>query len=235
MTTVYIINDQKNSNLHKVTLEDLKFCAPDAKVDLVDQPKDPLDLLKNLQDLNLEDGDIVCFSGLAVRQTTWNALQIAQERQWNIMPGQIVDHRCVAIPQGTFYFRRAQESNNHPGIPYIMLIGDSAGAKNSWSNVQDFATEDIWHAYLPDTLTAYHWLSAAASLDRSWITPTWFPVVDLSIRDLDLIPTMYSTNHWSDWIAFYPANGNFKLENHAQVHPVWFDHSTKPLEHWTHV
>lgn len=77
-----------------------------------------------------------------------------------------------------------------------------------------------------------HWLSAAAALHTSWLAPDWFPVVDLSVRDLEISPVMYATNHWNDWIAFYPSNGAFKLENHAQLYPVWLDGSTKPLEFW---
>jgi len=49
---------------------------------------------------------------------------------------------------------------------------------------------------------------------------------------LELAPVMYASHMWHDWIAFYPANGNFKLENHAQLHPVWLAGSTKPLEYW---
>lgn len=235
MTTVYIIADQENPDLDKITLGDLKFHHPDVKTMLLDQSEDPQELLENLQDINLSSGDIICFAGLALRHTTWNMLELAQERHWNIMPGQAVDHRSLPISPGTFYRRRTQENNNHHGIPYVMLIGNPSKAKRSWQNIQIFTPKEIWSSYLPETLTIYHWLSAAATLDQSWITPTWFSLVDLSIRDLDLVPTMYATNHWSDWIAFYPANGNFKLENHAQLNPVWFDHSTKPLEYWNHV
>lgn len=235
MTTVYIIADLENIELDRVTLGDLKICLPDAKSMLIEQAEDPLDLLDDLQDLDLKDGDVVCFAGIALRGQTWNVLEIAQERKWNMMPGQMVDHRSLPIPPGTFYSRRAQESNGHTGIPYVMLIGDAEKAKFSWQTIQNFSPEKIWMDYMPERLTAYHWLSAAASIDPSWVTPTWFTVVDLSIRDLDIVPTMYATNHWSDWIAFYPANGNFKLENHAQLNPVWFDRSTKPLEYWKHV
>lgn len=235
MTTVYVIADLENADLDRVTVGDLKISYPDATPILIEQAKDPLDLLDDLQDLDLKLGDVVCFAGIALRQQTWNILKIAQDQKWNIMPGQIVDHRSLPIPPGTFYFRRAQESNNHQGIPYVMLIGDPDSAKLSWQGIQNFTPEEIWTNYMPEHLTAYHWLSAAAFANESWIAPSWFTVVDLSIRDLDIVPTMYATNHWSDWIAFYPANGNFKLENHAQLNPVWFDRSTKPLEYWKHV
>lgn len=235
MTTVYIIADQNNADLTCVTEGDLHLHDPNIKTIIIEQTNDPIDLLDALQLLDLKSRDIVCFAGIALRSQTWNVLKIAQEQQCNIMPGCAVDHRNVPIPFGTFYSRRAQESNGHLGIPYIMLIGDPVQAKLSWQIVSSFIPEELWSMYLPDNLTAQHWLSAAAAINPSWLTPSWFPIVDLSRRDLDVVSTMYSTNSWSDWIAFYPANGNFKLENHAQLNPVWFDYSTKPLEYWKHV
>jgi hypothetical protein len=113
-----------------------------------------------------------------------------------------------------------------------MLIGNAEAAKQSWENLLVLDHADVWSLYQPETLTVQHWLSAAAALHPSWLAPSWFPLVDLSIQDLELMPVMYATNHWSDWIAFYPADGKFKLENHAQNYPVWLDGSAKPLEYW---
>jgi hypothetical protein len=65
-----------------------------------------------------------------------------------------------------------------------------------------------------------------------WQAPNWFKIVDMSVRNLELAPIMYAHHMWHDWIAFYPANGNFKLENHSQIYPVWLAESEKPLEYW---
>lgn len=192
----------------------------------------PRDLLENLIAAPIRDGDVVCFAGLALRTVVWELLAIAKQRQINLMPGCMTDHRGQRIPDGKFFARKPQEVNQHPGIPYVMLIGDAAGAKQSWSTLLALPERDVWSLYQPEDFSSHHWLSAAAVLHSSWLTPDWFPVVDLTVQDLELMPVMYATNHWSDWISFYPAGGNLKLENHVQTYPVWFDHSTKPLEYW---
>lgn len=230
--TIYIINDSDDDNLALVTERDLEIQDIKMTISRIDLPGEPKDQIKRLVNLNLSDGDIICFAGSVLRILIWDFLDTANRSKHNIMPGKLVDHRSFPIPNGMFFSRKPQEENDYPGIPYVMLIGDAEGAKESWSII-DFLDEDqVWNRYKPETLTLKHWLSAAASLHASWQTPDWFPIVDLSIRDLEISPVMYSTNHWSDWISFYPAKGNFKLENHVQLLPVWLDRSTKPLEYW---
>lgn len=230
--TIYIINNRENPDLTKVTKKDLDIQDIKIETSSLDLPEDPLSQLKYLADLDVSDGDIICFAGIALRTLTWDFHDIANRTKYNMMPGKIVDHRSFPIDDGMFFSRKPQEENCYPGIPYVMLIGDSEGARQSWNMMGSLDENQVWHSYKPETLTLKHWLSAAAGLHRSWKTPDWFPVVDLSIRDLQIAPVMYATNHWSDWISFYPSNGIFKLENHAQILPVWLDNSTKPLEYW---
>lgn len=230
--TVYVIDNAKNSKLFDVTLKDLKFHDPHLGAERLPALDTPIEQLKQLQSLPLDAGDIICFAGLTLRRHTWLMRDIAVEKSWNIMPGKIVDHRGVFIEEGKILKRRPQELNKHAGTAYVMLIGDPLSAVEAWSSIQNFTLEKIWPAYLPEEPTLHHWLSAAAALFPGWQTPDWFPVVETSVRDLEIAPVMYATNHWTDWIAFYPANGNFKLENHSQLYPVWLDETDKPLEYW---
>ena len=230
--TVYVIDNKQQPNLAKVTVYDIKLHDPHLNPIIVNQEENPADQLKALAQLDLNNGDIICFSGLVLRPMTWAMIDHAVNLQKNLMPGQTVDHRLIKIEQGKFFRRRTQEQNEHTGIAYLMIIGDAAGAIESWNTVLELPPEEIWSKYLPETLSVQHWLSAAAELHSSWITPNWFKIVDMSIRDLELAPVMYASNRWEDWIAFYPANGNFKLENHSQLNPVWLDSSEKPLEYW---
>lgn len=230
--TIYIINDSENPDLATVTEKELDIQDIKIKTSKIDLAADPLLQINQLADLDLSDGDIICFAGVVLRTLVWNFSQIANETKSNLMPGQIVDHRSYPVADGMFFSRKPQEENGYPGVPYVILIGDSQGAKESWQAITLLDEDQVWGFYKPETLTIYHWLSAAAALHTSWKTPDWFPIVDLSIRDLEIAPVMYATNHWSDWISFYPSAGNFKLENHAQLLPVWLDRSTKPLEYW---
>lgn len=230
--TVYIIENKQQSKLTDVTTYDIKLQDPQIQPVILTEEETPRLQLKILSSLNLAAGDIVCFSGIALRSTTWNMINIAVDKKFNLMPGQLVDHRLLPIDDGKFFHRKPQEINGHLGIPYVMIVGDPVGALESWQVVQEMSLEKIWSNYLPDVPSIFHYLSAAAALHSSWLTPTWFPIVDMTVRDLELTPVMYATNRWEDWIAFYPANGNFKLENHTQLNPVWFDSSEKPLEYW---
>ena len=230
--TVYVIDNANNPRLFDVTQADIKFHNPHLGAERLPAYSDPAEQLKCLQSLPLDAGDIICFAGIALRRHTWLMKDIAVERSWNLMPGQIVDHRLVPIEAGKAFKRRPQDMNNHVGSPYVMIIGNPLTAVESWSMIQNFAPEDVWPQYLPEQPTIHHWLSATAALCPGWLTPDWFPVVDTSVRDLEIAPVMYASNHWTDWIAFYPANGNFKLENHSQLYPVWLDETEKPLEYW---
>jgi hypothetical protein len=230
--TVYIIENKQQPKLTDVTIYDIKLRDSQIHPVVLDEEETSLSQLKALSSLNLTAGDIVCFSGIALRSLTWNMIDIAVDKKLNLMPGQLVDHRLLPIDNGKFFRRRPQEINGHLGIPYVMLVGNPIGVLESWQVVQEIPPEEIWSNYLPDSPTIFHYLSAAAALHSSWLTPNWFPIVDMTVRDLELMPVMYATNRWEDWIAFYPANGNFKLENHTQLNPVWFDSSEKPLEYW---
>jgi len=230
--TVYVIDNAKKPKLFDVTEQDIKFHDPHLGAVRLPAFDNPVDQLKQLQTLPLDAGDIICFAGLTPRRHTWLMRDLAVGKSWNLMPGRLVDHRTVDVGLGKIFKRKPQELNGHPGSPYVMLIGDPLSAVESWSTIQNFTPEEIWPTYLPETPTILHWLSAAAALMPGWLTPEWFPMVDTSVRDLEIAPVMYASNQWSDWIAFYPANGNFKLENHSQLYPVWLDESEKPLEYW---
>ena len=114
-----------------------------------------------------------------------------------------------------------------------MIIGDPALAKKSFEILPELDSTVYWPNYTPEPghVRIEHLLAVVAATGL-WETPDWFKIVDLSVRDLELAPVMYASHMWHDWIAFYPANGNFKLENHSQLHPVWLAGSTKPLEYW---
>lgn len=230
--TIYIIADPENVDLATVTEKDLDLQGIKTKKTRLDLAVNPFEQIKQLADFDFDNGDIVCFAGIVLRTLVWNFSQMASETKFNLMPGKIVDHRSYPIADGMFFSRKPQEENGYLGVPYVMLIGDSAGAKESWQTITMLDEDRVWNFYKPERLTLHHWLSAAAALHTSWKTPAWFPIVDLSVRDLEITPIMYATNHWSDWISFYPSAGNFKLENHAQLSPVWLDRSTKPLEYW---
>ena len=127
--------------------------------------------------------------------------------------------------------RQPLEQNYQTAWPYLMVIGDPELAKTSFEIVEHLDSAEYWPNYFPDAPELIH-LLGVVSLTGYWQTPEWFKLVDLSIRDLEIAPVMYASHTWHDWIAFYPANGNFKLENHTQLFPVWLDESEKPLEHW---
>jgi len=158
-------------------------------------------------------------------------VELAKEQKINIVPGKVVDHRLQEIGKKQFLKRKVQELNNQLGCPYIMLIGDSMSAVESLMLITTFKEEELWQAYLPEVAGLQHWLSAMVSIMPGWEINHNFPLVDMSIRDLELMPIMYATNTWHDWISYYPSNNNFKLENHVQLFPVWLDNSLKTLEY----
>jgi hypothetical protein len=229
---IYVLDNAAHPRLFDVTRHDVKFYDPYLELVPVPAADSPRQQLEQLMMLPIDSGDIICFAGLTPRQHTWNMLDIAQQNKINLMPGRCMDHRGIDIEPGKFFRRRPQEMNQHPGHPQLMLIGDPLAAVESWATILELEPEQIWSQYMPETQDLMHWLSAAAALHAGWQTPDWFPIVDMSIRDLEIAPVMYASNHWTDWIAFYPANGNYKLENHTQLYPVWLDNSEKPLEYW---
>ena len=222
----------KDIELYNVTKEDILTINSDIETVYVELLEDsPIGQLLELSRVPLEDGDILCEAGLAPRPLSFKVLELAKEKKENIVPGKIVDHRLLEIPKKKLLKRKVQEENNQTSVPYIMLIGDSMSAVESFMLVANFKEEELWVDYLPEKSGLQHWLSAMASLFPSWKSLNSFPLVDLSIRDLETDPVMYATNTWHDWISYYPSNGNFKLENHIQLFPVWLDNSKKTLEY----
>lgn len=229
--TFYVIVPPGKERLAEVSKIDIGFALPGSQVEFVKVDAAPFSQLKAIAGLNLESGDVVCIAGLCVRRTTLDVLELAKQTRLNYMPGAGVDHRGVPIPPGKISVRQAIEKNNQTAWPYLMVIGDPESAKLSFELFEKLDPVDYWVNYVPDMPELLHLLSVVASTGF-WQIPEWFKLVDLSIRDLELAPVMYASHTWHDWIAFYPANGNFKLENHSQLFPVWLDNSEKPLEHW---
>lgn len=228
--TCYVFG--KDIELYNVTKEDILTTNNDIETVYVELLEDdPVKQLLELSKTPLEDGDILCKAGLAPRTLSFKILELAKENKENIVPGKIVDHRLLEIPKKKLLKRKVQEENNQTSIPYIMLIGDSMSAVESLMLMANFKQEELWINYLPEKAELEHWLSAMVSLFPSWKALDKFPLVDLSIRDLETDPVMYATNTWHDWISYYPSNNNFKLENHVQLFPVWLDGSTKTLEY----
>lgn len=231
--TLHIIAPPDSASLVEVTSLDAKFVNASMDISVVHVEKDPYSQIKQLATLNLTAGDIICMAGTCLRQTTAAIAQVAITRKVNLMPGTGVDHRGVPIELHRINFRLPIEKNNMAAWPYLMIIGDPELAKKSFEIFPDLDSSLYWSNYVPEAeaVRVEHLLAAIASTGL-WETPEWFKIVDLSVRDLELAPVMYSSHMWHDWIAFYPANGNFKLENHTQLHPVWLAGSTKPLEYW---
>jgi hypothetical protein len=231
MTTVYVITEPGKEHLADITKEDTKIVDVNINVIVVNTSNDPWEQLKSLTQIKFEPGDIFCLAGLCPRRTTFDIARLAADRNENYMPGVGVDHRGVVIESGKIQHRLPIENNNYTVWPYLGVVGNPDDANISFQVTQLLSVEVFWPEYIPEVVKLVH-LLAAVSGTGTWYTPSWFKVVDMSIRDLELAPVMYSSHKWHDWIAFYPANGNFKLENHSQLLPVWLDESDKPLEYW---
>lgn len=229
--TFYIIVQPGEEQIAEVSKIDIGFVSPGSKIELVKVDVSPLSQLKTISSLKLESGDVICLAGLCARRTTLDVIELAKTTKLNYMPGQGVDHRGVPIPSGKVSIRQPIEKNFQSVWPYLMVIGDPETAKLSFELFEHLDPSDYWVNYVPDVPELIHLLGVVSSTGY-WQVPEWFKLVDLSIRDLEIAPVMYASHVWHDWIAFYPANGNFKLENHSQLFPVWLDKSTKPLEHW---
>ena len=231
MTTVYIVVSPGREQLAKVTQNDIAIVDATVKSVLVETSADPLEQLSQLARLEFESGDILCLAGLCPRRTTFEFANIAKSRNENYMPGTGIDHRGMDLPNGKIYHRAAIEKNLYAVWPYVAVIGNPETAALSFEVVALLDKSLYWANYEPETPLLEHLLAVSSSTGY-WTSPTWFKVVDMSMRDLEVAPVMYANHAWDDWIAFYPANGNFKLENHSQVNPVWLAGSVKPLEYW---
>jgi hypothetical protein len=229
--TLYVITPPGQEKLASVSKLDAGFVSPTTKVEIIDVDESALGQLKALCKLNLQVGDVICQAGLCIRRTVLEIAELAKSTGQNYMPGTGIDHRGVPIDPGKIQHRLPIEKNNQEAWPYVMVIGNPESAKISFELFESMDPDDYWHSYTPEIPTLNHILGTV-SVTGFWETPDWFKVVDLSIRDLEIAPVMYASHMWHDWIAFYPANGNFKLENHSQLHPVWMASSEKPLEHW---
>lgn len=229
--TVHVLVPPGKEALARATKEDIKQVDVSQTVNLISTEESAWRQLKDISNINFEPGDIVCIAGLCPRQTTFKVAEIAKETSTNFMPGFGMDHRGVQIEPGKIQHRLPIEKNSYTAWPYLAVIGNPETAKLSFEIIEHLESETYWPEYVPETVLLEHVL-AVVSGTGYWETPEWFKVVDLSIRDLELAPVMYSSHNWHDWIAFYPANGNFKLENHTQLHPVWLAGSEKPLEYW---
>jgi hypothetical protein len=231
MTTVHILTLPGREKHAEITKIDIKFIDTQIKISMVNIPEDAWEQLKILASLELQPGDIVCRAGLCIRQTVINISKIAAEHKINYMPGIGVDHRGVAIEPGKILDRLPLEKNGLNVWPYLMVVGDPESAKLSFEVAGLLDKNDYWKEYEPETPRLEHVLGIAFATGY-WQAPDWFKVVDMSVRNLEIAPIMYAHHMWHDWIAFYPANGNFKLENHTQLLPIWLAESEKPLEYW---
>lgn len=230
--TFFVIVRPGEDNLAEVSRLDISFVQPGAKVELVKlESTNATEQLKIIAALNFESGDVVCLAGLCVRRTTLDVVELAKQSKLNYTPGHGMDHRGVGIPPGKISIRQPIEKNYQKAWPYLLVIGDPESAKVSFELLQHLDPADYWSNYIPESPNLLHLLGVVVSTGY-WQSPDWFKLVDLSIRDLETAHIMYASHAWHDWIAFYPANGNFKLENHSQLSPVWLAGSTKPLEHW---
>ena len=229
--TFYIIVPPGKDRLAEVSKIDIGFVSPGAKIELVKVDDVPFSQLKVIASLNLESGDVICIAGLCARRTTLDVIELAKTTKLNYIPGAGVDHRGVPIFAGKISSRQPIEKNYQTAWPYLMVIGDPESATTSFEIFEHLDPTTYWPNYVPDMPELIH-LLGVVSMTGYWTVPEWFKLVDLSIRDLEIAHVMYASHTWHDWIAFYPANGNFKLENHAQLFPVWLDGSEKPLEHW---
>lgn len=229
--TVHVIVQPGKQNHAEITKLDVSFVDPGVKVNFVEVEVDAWSQLKALSQLTLEAGDVICRAGLCPRQTTFEIAKLSVDHKQNYMPGVGVDHRGLEIPENKIKSRLALEKNGYQAWPYVLVVGDPESARLSFEIVENLDKSLYWQDYTPEEPTIEHILGIVLSTGL-WSAPDWFKVVDMSVRNLELAPVMYANHMWHDWIAFYPANGNFKLENHSQILPVWLAESEKPLEYW---
>lgn len=235
--TVHILiesNDPVEHQLTQVTKHDALLVNAQEKFNIVNlADRTVIEKLKSLADISYEPGDAICFAGLCMRQFTQTARQLANEKKINLMPGMGVDHRLQPIWSNRISRRIPIDKNLYVAWPSLIVIGNTESAQISFTILAQLLLNEslCWPYYVPEDPSLEQVL-AILSVMEDWQCPHWFKIVDLSVRDLEIVPMMYATHAWHDWIAFYPANGNFKLENHTQLYPVWLDRSLKPLDYW---
>ena len=231
--TLHIIAQPDSDDLVKVTTMDAKFVNASVEINVIEVDKDPYEQIKKLATIDYKAGDIIVMAGCCPRQHTTLIAELAAKDKVNYMPGTGIDHRGVELESHKINFRKPIEANEQTAWPYIMVVGNPELAKQSFEVFPELDSSLYWPNYVPDpeAVRLEHLLGAIAATGL-WETPSWFKVVDTSVRDLELSHVMYASHMWHDWIAFYPSNGNFKMENHAQLYPVWLAGSTKPLEYW---
>ena len=231
--TLHIIAPPGSEDSVKITSIDAKFVYASVEINVIEVDKDPYEQIKKLATIDYKPGDIIAMAGCCTRQHTNLIAELAIQTKTNIMPGTGVDHRGVEIEPNKINFRKPIEANEQTAWPYLMVVGDPEMAKKSFEIFPELDSSLYWPNYVPDpeAVRLEHLLGAIAATGL-WETPEWFKIVDTSVRDLEIAKVMYASHMWHDWIAFYPSNGNFKMENHAQLYPVWLAGSTKPLEYW---
>jgi len=231
--TFYILTAPGREAHALISMTDIQFVDASMPINIINVDADPYKQIEALATIAYNAGDVICIAGACPRHTTFQIAAIAAVNKVNYMPGSGVDHRGVTIQENKINARSAIEKNHSSAWPYIMVIGAPESAKLSFEILQHIPVELYWPNYVPEVATIEHLLAAVAAAGE-WETPDWFKIVDMNIRDLELAHVMYASHNWDDWIAFYPSNGNFKLENHAQLLPVWLANSVKPLEYWKH-
>lgn len=234
MTTIHIISDRASEKLIKVTKIDALRISTDFKFNIVYREDTVNATLQRLANTKFAVGDIICIAGTVLRPITFEWAKLAIKNKTNYCPGSAIDHRGLPIGTNKIKHRLPLEQNNHNSWPYISIIGDLKKASTGFTLLQELDLALAFPFYSQDIQSLETLLCVLPSLGL-WEAPNWFKIVDLSIRDLEIQYTMYNTHTWHDWIAFYPANGNFKLENHSQLYPLWLDSSEKPLEYWENV
>lgn len=236
--TVHILIETNGTIEHQlieITKHDAQLVDAQEKFNIIDLTSCSTvkDKLKILAEVAYESGDVVCFAGLCVRQFTTTVRELAKKTKTNFIPGLGVDHRLQTIWPNRISRRLPIDKNLYWAWPSLMVIGNRESASIGFHALHQLLDDEAlcWPHYVPENPTLEQVLSIL-SIMENWQTPEWFKLVDLSVRDLEVVPVMYATHAWHDWIAFYPANGNFKLENHTQLYPVWVAGSLKPLEYW---
>lgn len=232
MTTIHVLVYENQTNLYEVTKRDAQQVDTLNVYNQVNLSGSYVEQLKVLSQIEYQPGDVICFAGACVRQFTQHISDIAKNSKLNYMPGHGVDHRGQPIPFAKISRRIPIDKNFYEVWPSLMVIGNPESARTSFETLAQLDSSICWPHYEPENPTLEHYLSILPYAFDSWFAPHWFKIVDMSVRDLEVVPVMYATHRWHDWISFYPANKNFKLENHTQLYPVWLAGSSKPLEYW---
>jgi hypothetical protein len=229
--TVFVIVKPGFDELAEATRYDCGFISASTRVEFVHVNSNPMEQLRSICALSIESGDLICLAGVCPRHVGFQFAQLAKDTSRNYMPGQGINHQGTPIEENKIQSRLAIEKNYQTAWPYIMAIGHPESAIESFDVIRDLEVDVAWPEYVPDSPLLEHLLSVSATVGE-WEVPDWFRIVDLSMQDLELNPMMNSTCQWNEWISFYPANKTFKLENHAQLDPIWLAGIATPLEHW---